>query len=150
MARGLSSRAKYRAHLPSSTIPQTLFFHSFGAKECTPALVSVSTDTRAKAKVSPLVSAQVPACIAPDQTRFYTNAMKMAERGNSVVLMLKDCGVHQSTLYSCPVTFNNSIVGALIAVDEAPALSPSPTASAASQEKDMLDTMCSMPSLAAR
>ena len=141
--------SKFRAHLPSSTIPQNLYFHKIGSDSLNPEQVSVVTDARTKAKVAPLISTQIPACITPDQERFYRNAVEMAGRGNSLVFMLKDCGVHRSTLYSCPVTLNSAIVGVLIAVDEAPfQQSPSPTTSSiSSQEKDMLDTMCSMTAL---
>lgn len=145
-----SSPPKYRAHLPATTIPSNLYFHSIeGASACSPELVSVVTDGRTKAKVSPMISEQMPACIAPDQARFYQNAVEMAQRGNSLVFVLKECGVHQSTLYSCPVTQNTAIVGVLIAIDAALEKSPSPTSSSiSSQEKDMIDTMCSLNSLA--
>ena len=145
MLRGRSHRgAKYRAHLPAMQIPNHVFFHSM-LDDCGLTSVTVSTDSKVKAKVSPLVSMTPPDCITESQRKYYENAVQMAQRGNSLVCVLKNSGVHQSTLYSCPVFRNrDSIVGVLIAVeDSAVEDSPSPTASSmSSQEKDMLDTLC--------
>ena len=88
-----SRRSKFRAHLPATQIPSNLYFHCMteGAA-CSPETVTVITDAKTKSKVSPMVSAQTPECISPDQVRYYRNAVAMAERGNSLVFVLKEAG----------------------------------------------------------
>lgn len=146
LRRTKSAKQKYRAHLPAPRIPDAehLFFHSI-VDFCDVKSVNVSTDSKNKAKVNPMISMKPPRCIADTHQKYYENAIEMATCGNSLVCVLKDSGVYQSTLYSCPVFKDKDlIVGVLIAVEANTVEdSPSPTSSSmSSQEKGMIDTLC--------
>ena len=117
----LPSRPKFRAHLPCKWMPEELYYHGFKGSAHDPKCVTVTTDAHTKAKVTPLPATVMPTTIAPQARKTYADALAMAEKGIPLVYILKDCGIHQQTLYSCPVyDESQSVIGVLMAIDSPP------------------------------
>lgn len=114
-----AGKTKYKAHLPCAFMPEDIFYHGL---DPAPLAVLVTTDNNQKAKIQPLSIGEQPPCITRDQTKYYQNALVMAQQGITLVCVLKDCGIHQQTLYACPVmgyrgNGDSFVAGALVAVD---------------------------------
>lgn len=114
-----ASKIKYRAHLPCAFMPEDIFYHGL---DPAPLAVLVTTDNNQKAKIQPLSVGEQPPCITRSQTKYYQDALAMAQQGITLVCVLKDCGIHQQTLYACPVMGQRGngtsfVAGALVALD---------------------------------
>lgn len=114
--------SKCEARLPSTSLPEELYFCTVGDQS--PSSVYVTTDNDKNVRIKALGGNSRPDSVDPI---LFSQAFALAQQNIPMVRIIKKNGVHQKAVYTCPVSVKKTkrssreapddIVGVLIGVD---------------------------------